>query len=287
MRMKVQTVMMGMTVLLMVTGCGDNRTNEYSNEVVLSFREVHSQGDRMWCFEKKDPQSPEIRDVVSSSSRCVLQVYRIEGHAVTQCYFITNLFDRGNALNKVFEKEGGAAWEAIRRLPNVLKTDWVPKPIPQNHPVFSIVDMCIPPPMFPEPRPNEVVWDEHWCVHKWTGDAQDIPTEVETLHQNIIHAISSPSNTRSYSSYLRAVPLLTKEEVEVEKDTPVIDVTKARYHAQHAIYKPYVLFPIPEAKSPFPTVRKYTPGDKFKVRLGDEYFLIETFVGKIPTKEKQ
>jgi len=125
---------------------------------------------------------------------------------------------------------------------------------------------------------NGVEW-EGWCVLKQTGSFDEMPSNINALHKVVTQALSSPEHTRNYPSYLRAVPLLTAEELEAEKDTPVINTEKARYHVQFATRLPYALVPVPEKESPFPNIRKYTPGDKFKVKYGDGYMLIETFKG--------
>ena len=274
-------------VLLVMAGCDHQGRKQWleasENEIVQGFRARHSQGYGMWSIERKEPQTPKIRDVISLGNGCVLQVYRIEDRTVTQCYFLTIDPDRGNTVGKVLEKVRPSAWEVIEKLPNVLKPDWIPPPVPENHPVFSIVDMrTLPNPSF-EPSPDEVAWGWNWYARKWAGATNEVSAEVETLCQHITHEISLPENARHYPSYLRVVPLLTKEDVECEKDTPIIDLRKTRYYVREAFGNPYTLFPVHDRKSPFPVMRKYTPGDKFKVREEWEgqayYYLIETFAG--------
>ena len=261
--------------LLLMAGCCERRADEYNNEVVLAYAGVHSRGDGVMCFEWEDPQTPEIRDVLVLSSGGILQVYRLEGRAVTQYYFPTDRDYRRDTSGK----EDYAAFLAFRQLPNILKPDSILPRVSGEHPIVAIIDMHTLAPDHLTPSPNVLVWDDWWKVRKWVGVTNDVPPVIATYYQYYIQTTALPENQRSYLSYLRAVPLLTKEELDKEKDTPIIDVEKARYHAQRAIYKPYVLFPIPEKKSPFPAVRKYTPGDKFKVKFRDEYFLIETFAG--------
>jgi hypothetical protein len=104
---------------------------------------------------------------------------------------------------------------------------------------------------------------------------------IEAFYQFTIQQTSSPEHARSYPAYMRAIPLLTEEDLKSEKDTPIIDVEKARYHVGFAIRHPYMLIPVPEKKSPFPAVKKYAPGDKFKANyLDDTWHLVETFAGE-------
>ena len=95
---------------------------------------------------------------------------------------------------------------------------------------------------------------------------------------------------KNYNSYLRAVPLFTDADYDAEKDTPVIDFKNTRYHVRNAMQYPYLLIPISGWGSPFPTAKKYTPGDKFKIRddyYGDYYYLIETFAKGKGKKSKR
>ena len=97
---------------------------------------------------------------------------------------------------------------------------------------------------------------------------------------------------RIYPSYLRAIPLHTKEELDRTSENPLVDLADTRYHVYHAITAPYMLIPVPEKASPFPSLGKpYEPG-RDKVRVKDDVwikdgtqlttmcFLIETFKGE-------
>ena len=109
---------------------------------------------------------------------------------------------------------------------------------------------------------------------------------------------------RIYPSYLRAIPLHTKEEREQAKDIPLID-DEENFYPFHilfspqrvmsfseecknhliafAVNSPYTLIPVPDKDSPFPVLNKpYEPGhDKVRVKRDfGVYFLIETFKGE-------
>jgi len=120
-------------------------------------------------------------------------------------------------------------------------------------------------------------------TREWVSS--EVPLAVEAFYQRVLQETSKPEHKRSFPSYVRAIPLFTEEELAAEKDTPVFDWEKAGYHVLYACRYPYALIPVLENDSPFPSVKTYVPGNKFKVSregYGDgepPYFLIETFAG--------
>ena len=87
---------------------------------------------------------------------------------------------------------------------------------------------------------------------------------------------------RIYPSYMRAIPLFTEEELTRAKDVPLID-GEGNVPVQIAADAPYLLIPIKDKKSPFPSLGKpYEPGrDRVRFQAGIErHFLIETFKGE-------
>ena len=95
--------------------------------------------------------------------------------------------------------------------------------------------------------------------------------------QNIRAALALP-DIRSYPAYLRAIPLITEADLAAAKDLPLIALEKTRLNVHYAVRAPYIVLPIPPKRSPFPTLKKFTPGDKVKVNYEGGCFLIETFV---------
>ena len=113
----------------------------------------------------------------------------------------------------------------------------------------------------------------------------------ETLQQacwmNILNAMRRPQtirtalalpDIRNYPAYLRAIPLMTEADITAAKDIPLMDLEKTRKNVHHAVRAPYIVLPIPPKRSPFPTLKNFTPGDKVKVNYEGGSFLIETFV---------
>jgi len=119
----------------------------------------------------------------------------------------------------------------------------------------------------------------HWTVRQWAGRPDDAPAEIGALCQAVVQMLSTPECKQRYRSYFRVVPLFTKAELEAEKKTPLINLEKSPYYVRRAIASPYILFPVFGGGRPFPSAWKYKPGDKFKFRDGNNYYLIETFKG--------
>ena len=113
----------------------------------------------------------------------------------------------------------------------------------------------------------------------------EVPFAVEVFYQIGMRETSQPRHKKNYPSFMRALPLFTEEDLKAEKDKPVLDWNKVRYHVRFAVAYPYALIPVPEKESPFPEVKEYVPGDTFRVKNMDRvkgeppYYLIETFKG--------
>ena len=277
---------MGLSVLLTLAGCDNRgqRDDEFSNEIVASHSMWRNKESRVYYFEKKDPKSPEVRDVFLLRASHLLQIYRIENRTVTQCYFLTN---DDSALD-IIGQECFSVFNALLRLPNILKPDRaVSFNSEERHPVtivntrsgFREIDLDM------LNQKDFVEWNGLWAW-KWTGTSNETPAEFDMFHQMALQSFSSPEYARDYPSYVRAIPLFTEAELEAEKDTPIIDLSeplkdakRGHYHVVYAIGFSYALIPVPENRSPFPAVRKYTPGDKFKAENLGRWYLIETFKG--------
>jgi len=177
----------------------------------------------------------------------------------------------------------------------------------ESSPTITMVDMNIYMPLSQIP-PNRVYWN-NWLVRKWTGTPDETPIAIKAFCQSMMEIEAKPSpceytyfledyprlarivaslpDIGNYPAYLRAVPLFTWEEIEAEKDVPFIELDKTRKNVHYAVQYPYTLFPIPPNRSPFPAVRKYTPGDKFRVSYGNGLYLIETFIGEDALENKK
>lgn len=283
--MKAMVRTMGMITLLMLAGCENREKRErldgFNNEVLMAIRRVRGQGVGVRCIEREDPEAQGNHDVLLQHSAHVLQSYRIEDHTVTQFYcaeldYESMLDCVGNEYCHTF----GLIWQ----LPNALKPDSAPVVILDGHAAVTIVDMGWSIGISKEKPPNflegAVLWDDVWFTWKWAGDAHDVTPPIEVYQQRALQAVCLPEHRKEYPSYVRAVPLLTQEDMEAEKETPLIDLEKTRYHAKCAVAHPYTLFPVPEKRSPFPAVKTYAPGDKFSVISRSGFFLIETFKGE-------
>jgi len=247
------------------------------------------------CFEQMGASTDnalKTSDVYVNSEPFILQMYRIEGRKVFNCRWITNFDDQhdfttdeerwtDNEAYHTFCYKRRAMWETLNKLPNKLGEIDASESLLGEASTVVVTSMNwvyeIPPP----PELGCVMWGV-WGVRQWTRMPSELLlAEVEAFCQSITQVLSAPKYLKKYRSYLRAVPLLTQEALEAEKDTPLIDLKKSPYYVRRATTIPYVLFPVSGSGSPFPAVRGYKPGDKFKVRneFEDEpcYFLIETF----------
>jgi hypothetical protein len=206
-----------------------------------------------------------------------LQTYRIADRKVFNCRWTDRLDDWDWSGAEVVVTKWFAMRQASRQLPNRLEqSDRPSKPLKHGSAV-TITSMGCDfgrPPSLPE----YVTWG-NWGARQWIGTSDEVPAEIETFCQAMTQAVSVPEYVKSYRSYLRAVPLFTETDLLAEKDTPLIKLKKTHYHTRYAVQHPYLLIPIPKQEPPFPFIQEYTPGDKFKIREDECYFLIETFIG--------
>jgi len=319
---KTVKMMMGITALLVVTGCNEKMPLRYQekevlNEVVDTIMRLHAHGVFITCVEQKDvtaDNGSKGRDVYVVNAGHVLQTYRIEGHKVLNVRSLRMRHLRNTTVHEEYrdvfasviksndttkltnERIITLAQKVLTQLPNMLTLNEAPQ-LFKNNPMVTIVDMGIYPSSSSLPS-NKVCWNNIWWVQQWLGsadafpivetfcqsmmeiEADSVPCEYECFFEDYPHfarIVAALPNIGSYPAYLRAVPLFTEKDLAVEKDTPQVALKKTRENVHYAVQYPYTLFPIPPGRSPFPSIRNYTAGDKFKVNVGNECFLIETF----------
>ena len=268
--------------LMMCAGCAfmSERAelwDEWRNEVVSGDVWGVSEGHYVINLEQANVltnNTAQRVDVYVDSSP-LLQAYRIAGGKVFNCRWIND----DNSYRVVTPETR----KAIRQLTNRLEQQDISSQPLASDSVVTITRMswsAFTPRAFRLTLPTWSYWD----VCQWVETSDKAPAVIETFRQAIEQAVSAPECKKNYRSYLRAIPLITKEALEAEKDTPLIDLATTRYHVKNAVGYPYLLIPIPGRGTPFySTARKYTPGDKFKVRYGRDgeyYFLVETFKGE-------
>ena len=300
------------TVLLMCAGCfnvtttknpdGTRTTRRWvenlhqrtafreRNEVVQSFCRIQAEGISITCIEQVGVSTNvNVSDVYIECAPFILQTYRIENNKIVNCRWSDHFDDSRDFLtdekyrdacdgHENFRNKQRAMRSAFLGLPNRLGQNDTPSVSLNGGQVVMVTEIGWTLGIPHSPQLGFVQWG-FWETRQWTGVPEESPVEIGTFCQAITQAVSSPECGKRYRSFLRAIPLLTDADLERERDTLLIELEKARYHAQYATGRPYVLFPVPERRSPFPAVRGYKPGDKFKVKKGDGYFLIETFKG--------
>ena len=244
----------------------------------------------------------ECYDVYVLSAGRTLQTCRIENGVLFNFRTLNNYDLSGKEGDEVY-----CAGEALNLLPNVLQSDMKPSNYSENNPVITVVKLKDPRPhpysMVVPNMGNTIAWADDWWAQKWIGTSNDAPMVIEAFCQLMIQeeashreaimgffselgarsprtawAAAALPDIRNYPAYLRAVPLMTEAEIAAAKDIPLVDLEKTRLNVHYAVRYPYVFLPIPPKRSPFPMLKKYTPGNKVKVNYGGECFLIETFV---------
>ena len=293
---------LGVVVLMAGSGCVILKSDEDRNEVVRDIRQMETDPSYGFCdfsvtcigVEQKTVSAGDVAtvsDVLITCSPAMLQGYRIEGRKVTDYRwsdYISRWFREDSVTRKIPNKREDflykriAMGEAHERLPNRLYQNRTrPQPL-GGEPALTVTRMGST--FLARLAPKEAVYWGNWIVWQWAGVFMETPAEIETFRQSAAQVLSDPKYARQYRSYLRAVPLFTEEELEAEKDTPLLDLRMARYHAWRAVQYPYLLIPVPERQSPFPAVGNYTPGDTFKVRCDHDgkpyYFRLDTFAGE-------
>ena len=277
--MKERNVLMMVGVLMAVVvcaGCAILERVVYPNEAVRFFHKSRDigtcGGESVICIEQitvSTDNALKVSDVYVNSS-AFLQTYRTEGCKVFD-YHCSGHLDNpcGEDERNAYSEKIIAVWKKQAQYdtsPKQLTGDSFTKVTQMSWSVSS-----------------EPTWS-HWATWQWIGTPEEVPAEIETLRHYTEQVVTVPKHAKKYRFYLRAVPLFTEEELEAEKDTRLIDRKKLRAHARLAIEHPYLLVPVPRGGSPFTSARKYTYGNKFKVRAGynnEAYYLIETFTGEV------
>jgi hypothetical protein len=281
-----------------------NRSSaEELNDVMLSLRRSRAPGNVTYIEQKNTSTGDRdvtTYDIYVLNGWWVLQMCRIKNGAL-QNFRSLNALDLSDYTGEAMYP---TTYKIIEQLPNnMLQQDKLPSNFPTDTPITTIINMSIPRD-WGKPIPADIaIWGGDWWIRRWTGTFSEVPIAVEAFCQRMIQVESSNSgwcadlfkNTshwftartvaalpdiRDYPAYLRAIPLFTEEALEAEKDTPLIALEEARQNVHYAVQYPYIFFPIPPKRSPFPTARKYTAGDKFRVNYEGGCFLIETFVNE-------
>ena len=265
--------------LMMGAGCALMKSDEELNEVTRRYYWVESDG---WSVVNIEQASVSTNNAVKTSDIYVIcypfiQVYRIEGRKIFNCRWTGRLDDWDWKELPTIENTLTATFEAFGQLSNSLgKSERPPKPLVSS-PVVTVTTMDWF--AFAIPSSDAFTWSLG-TARQWAGTPEEVPEAIETFRQAVEQVLFAPEYKKNYRSYLRAVPLFTDADYDAEKDTPWIDFKNTRYHARNAMRYPYLLIPISGWGSPFPTAIKYTPGDRFKVRDGESFFVIETFKGE-------
>jgi len=290
-------VTMGLSVLLTLAGCREREElasaydNEVANEVAFAFFRGRGGGSGLYYFEERCPQNPGAYEVFLSCSPHSAQAYRIENYTVTRYRFLTRSDNRPSedALYALVMQGDRFMSEIFQQLPNTLKLDGAAYQVSNDDHCVTIINMENKAPDSDAPFLEDMVNSHGRWIRKWVGSPKDIPTEINAFRQRVVQVLSASESAIDYPAYIRAVPLLTKEELDAEKATPLIELGRLVPRqfpklAQCAVGHPYVLFPVHEDKQLFSRVKDYTPGDKFKVRRKGYdgkmcYYIIETFAG--------
>ena len=293
-------------VLIMYAGCAMFQSDEERNKVVSQVSRAEKEalfGTQVAIIEQTNISADnalKTSDVYVRNSN-FLQAYRIENHTIMnyrwseyrRYEFHDSATDNETRPERrdhiTYSDKLYAMHKAFWQLPNRLEQNEIHFQPFGNATVVTVTEMCVNN-FLPIPQKSGVKWG-NWAAWQWAGTFDEAPSAIETFRQALEQIVSVPKNEKSYGSYLRVIPLFTKEALEAEKDTPLIDLKKVQYHVLFALRHPYLLIPVPEQKTPFPAVRGYIPGDKFKVQCHDDgtpyYFLIETFTGQKPLNNKE
>ena len=289
--------------LMMCAGCALFKTDRERNEVVSRLDE---EKNTFWgygsfgltCIEQTTASADtglKVSDVCIQYPSLMLQVYRIEGDKVVTHHWSEHLLYGMYHLQ--CDNNQRAAWdecqtlidkiramrEAHKRLPNRLgQSETFPQPQEKSS-IVTVTHMELTEDSFRDTK-GVVHPSVCWAARQWAGTPNDVPEEIEAFRQNALQSVSVPEYRGYYSSYVRAIPLLTKEALEAEQDTPLLGRGQ-RYQVKAALQYPYLLIPVPEGRPPV-SITGYKPGDKFKFKVLQNcngvpcYFLIETFKGE-------
>jgi len=251
----------------------------YQNEIVGRLNRREKGRTYVTCVEQASISTNHALNVrnVYVMSFPFVQAYRIEGRKVFDCRWTDRMDDWDWRAGGIISSKWMTLLEVSRKLPNRLgQNDQLAQPL-ESCSAVTVTEMgCEPSDLL---SGSEFGTWGAWGGRQWAGTSNEAPAAIEAFCQTVEQALSVPECVKNYHSYVRAVPLFTDADYDAEKDTPLIKLSDTRYHANCAIRHPYVLIPVPEGWSPLPAVRGYTSGDKFKVRDGTCYLLIETFSG--------
>ena len=250
-------------------------------------------------YEEKDPQNLETYEVTVFNPEQEFQIYRVEGHTVSRFHAVPC-----KDLDDAFGRNACIMLIIASKLPNMLNQTGMVRIEEAENPCVTIIDMTRDIGTIRterSPFENEFMWDRLW-IRKWVGAIEDIQQEGAHAREQILrswtelrlpepipegHAgfrqrladvICVPECARACPAYIRAVPLFSEEDREAEKDTPLIKVERGTPEWLAIVY-PYLLFPVPPDWQPLSSAENYALGNKFKVREGGNYYLIETFRG--------
>ena len=303
MKNRIKTVLGVCTLLMMCAGCALFKTDRERNEVVSRLDE---EKNTFWgygsfgltCIEQTTASADnglKISDVCIQYPSYMLQMYRIEGDKVVNYHWSDHLLYGVYYLQD--DNTQRAAWDecqalidkiwamrkAQKQLPNRAgQSETFPQPQEKGS-IVTVTHIELTGNSFKDAK-GIVHLRNLWAARQWAGTPNDVPAEIEAFRQNALQAVSVPEYRGYYSSYVRAIPLLTKEALEAEQDTPLLGRGQ-RYHVKAALQYPYLLIPVPEGRPPV-SITGYKPGDKFKFKVLQDcngepcYFLIETFKGE-------
>ncbi|MCL1919852.1 MAG: hypothetical protein FWG50_02055 [Kiritimatiellaeota bacterium] len=285
-RKQIKTVLaiLGLPVILGVTVIGYiffPIMDEGRNEVVKLILQYEAEGENITYIEQASISADEVTivDVHVESRPFITQAYRIGNRKILSCQWsgrVPNEYKNAHGGDETYWSKLTALWDTFRELPNRLAQDNACRQPATNGVTVTTMGWAQGLPASSDS--GFAVWYP-WTVRQWSCSPDEVPEAIGAFLKSIAQAVSKPEYAKHYRAYLRAVPLFTEADLELVKDVPLIDLAQTRYHAQRAIHHPYILFPVPEQRTPFPNVPEYRHGDKFKVRAGDNYFLIETFRG--------
>ena len=282
---RIVKIVLGVCALTMIgAGCALVDEEGSRNEVLRSYLRYVADGAGVICVEQERVSTDNNVSKISDVYTCCdsrLQAYRIENRKVVNYRWSDSpYYSQDKAIMADYDAFWGKVdplYKTLCQLPNRLEQDMILVRTLGNCPTVTVTQMgwFLGDPMFPH------AW-LYWGALQWTGTHEEAPAEIEEFCQAVAEVFPALQYARKYRSYLRAIPLFTDADIEAEKNTPLINENRTRYHVRRAIQHPYLLIPVHEQRSPLPN-RSYRPGDKFKVKCewGGKayYFLIETFKG--------
>ena len=298
---KMVKMMIGVFALMAVSGCltktnpdGTRVARDWvvnllgpsaeQKEIMDSFSYC-AQGSGAACIEKihiTTNGTLKVRDVYVSADM-FWQSYRIQGKRVVSYRWPDYYSDSHGSVvqDGAFRDKQSAMWKTLHQLSSKLEyREASPVSLESDSAVIvtSMIELGLS-----LPSSDSFTWT-YWNAWQWALASSEAPEEIDAFCQAVEQFLSAPEYEKQCSSYLRAVPLFTKEALDAERNTPVVKQESIHYLARFARRYPYLLIPMSGRSAPFYSIaKKYTPGDKFKVREEWDgqvyYYLIETFAG--------